>query len=82
MAHWLLGTPAGSVVMIFLLVILGAASYFLPSLLAWARQAVSLRWIFLVNLLLAWTVIGWIVVLLWALLAKPKRWELDEWPEH
>ena len=38
--------------------------YFLPSIIGHRKQAFT--GIFLVNLLLGWTVIGWIVALIWA----------------
>ncbi len=40
--------------------------YFLPSIIALARSKRDLLAIFLVNLLLGWSVIGWIVALVWA----------------
>jgi hypothetical protein len=47
-----------------LLVSLGA--YFLPTIIAIARKKTNLPGILLVNLLLGWSVIGWIVALVWA----------------
>lgn len=41
--------------------------YFGPSIVAHARQQPDLVTIFALNLLLGWTVIGWIVALVWAL---------------
>jgi Superinfection immunity protein len=40
--------------------------YFLPSITALARSKRDLLSIFLLNLFLGWTVIGWIVSLIWA----------------
>jgi hypothetical protein len=40
--------------------------YFLPSIIALARGKRDLLAIFLLNLFLAWTVIGWFVALIWA----------------
>ena len=40
--------------------------YFLPSLIALARSKRDLLAIFLLNLFLGWSVIGWIVALVWA----------------
>jgi len=40
--------------------------YFLPSLIALARSKRDLRSIFLLNLFLGWSIIGWIVALVWA----------------
>ena len=40
--------------------------YFLPSIVALARSKRDLFAIFLLNLFLGWSVIGWIVALVWA----------------
>jgi hypothetical protein len=40
--------------------------YFLPSIIALARNKRDLPSIFLLNLFLGWSVIGWIVALVWA----------------
>ena len=40
--------------------------YFLPSIIALARNKRDLLAIFLLNLFLGWSVIGWIVALVWA----------------
>ena len=40
--------------------------YFLPSIIALARSKRDLLSIFLLNLFLGWSVIGWIVALVWA----------------
>lgn len=46
--------------------------YMLPSIEAWMRRHPSLQSIMVLNLLLGWTVVGWVVSAAWALLpAKP-----------
>jgi hypothetical protein len=40
--------------------------YFLPSLIALARNKRDLLGIFLLNFFLGWTMIGWVVALIWA----------------
>ena len=40
--------------------------YFLPSIIALARSKRDLLAIFLLNLFLGWSIIGWIVALVWA----------------
>lgn len=45
--------------------------YFLPSLLAWRRQHRWRRKIMLANLLVGWTVIGWVICL--GLALRPPR---------
>ena len=45
---------------------IGTLMYFLPSIIALARSKRDLLAIFLLNLFLGWSVIGWIVALVWA----------------
>ena len=52
----------------FLLVILIFAFYFLPTLIAFLRQHKNKLAIFLLNLLLGWTVLGWAVSLVWSVM--------------
>jgi len=40
--------------------------YFLPSILAFARNKRDTAAILLLNLFLGWTMIGWVVALVWA----------------
>ena len=47
----------------------GAVMYFLPTLFAAIRSKRDVLTIFLVNFLLGWSVIGWIVCLVWGLKA-------------
>jgi hypothetical protein len=47
---------------------LSAIFYFLPTILA--RHKADFMGIFLVNLLAGWTVIGWVVALIWACSAE------------
>jgi Superinfection immunity protein len=44
----------------------GFVFYFLPSIVAFARSKRDMLSIFLLNLFLGWTLIGWIVALVWA----------------
>jgi hypothetical protein len=60
------GLPKG-----WLMIIIGLMLYALPSMLAWTRQRQH-RWrITAINLLLGWTVIGWIVALLMTYVYEP-----------
>ena len=51
---------------IILLLIFGGI-YFFPSLIARLRKKSNLLAIFALNLFLGWTLIGWVVSLVWAL---------------
>lgn len=46
--------------------------HFLPTIIAGYRHADHFGWILVVNLLLGWTVIGWIVALIWAFCDAPR----------
>lgn len=56
--------------LIFVLPLL--AFHFLPTIIAATRHAHNFGWILLVNLLLSWTVVGWIVALIWAICDTPR----------
>jgi hypothetical protein len=45
------------------------ALYFLPALIAGSRHVEGRTAITLVNLFLGWTFVGWIVALIWAIVA-------------
>jgi len=49
-----------------MLVLLAIVAYFIPTLIAAAFQKRALGSIFVVNLLLGWTVVGWFWALIWA----------------
>jgi hypothetical protein len=54
------GTDIGSI----LLFLFAFAIYFLPSIIGWNKRNSTA--IVVLNLLLGWTIIGWIVALVWA----------------
>ena len=57
-----------------LLFLLGWALYFLPSVIAYRRGHPQLPGVIAVNFLIGWTVIGWIVVLVWSVMSpEPER---------
>ena len=43
--------------------------YWLPTIIAIVRQAHSALGVFIVNFFLGWTVLGWILALIWSLAA-------------
>lgn len=47
-------------------VVVAALFYFPPTIVAWLRQHPNRVSILLLNLFLGWTVIGWIVALVWS----------------
>lgn len=53
--------------------------YFIPTIIA--RDKFQFKLIFLFNLLVGWTGLGWLIVLIWSINAKSKAIELLE-PEE
>jgi hypothetical protein len=51
-----------------LAVMVGVAFYFLPGIIAFKRNAEHITPIFVLNLLLGWTFIGWVGAIIWALM--------------
>ena len=58
------------IALIFLLIfaVLGLCLYFLPSFIAYSRKHLNLGAVFVANLLLGWTFLGWVISLVWALM--------------
>jgi len=50
--------------------------YMLPTLIAFARDVPQRFLINVLNIILGWTLIGWIVCFLWALMAETETEEL------
>jgi threonine/homoserine/homoserine lactone efflux protein len=66
---FLLGLP------LFLLILIGFIAFFLhflPTFIAGSRHAHNFWWIFLINFFFGWTLIGWIIALIWALNDRPR----------
>jgi len=51
----------------------GIVVFFIPSLIALVRSHHNTFSIFLTNLLLGWTVIGWVIALIWSTTAGQRR---------
>lgn len=67
---------SGSPMAGFLFLVVGFVIYFLPTFVASSRKHLNGTSIFLVNLFLGWTFLGWVVALVWASSAnteKPKN---------
>jgi hypothetical protein len=54
-----------------LLIVLGCL-YFLPTIIAYNREHHNRLAIFLLNLFLGWTVLGWVAALVWSATAVQK----------
>src|SRR4029450_1809538 len=57
----------------WLLIIAFSAAYCAPAISASLRRHSQTKSIWRLNLILGWTVVGWIFALLWALTAEPAR---------
>ncbi|MEQ8405347.1 MAG: superinfection immunity protein [Oceanicaulis sp.] len=55
------------------LLLISALTYFLPTVIALARSHHNGFAIFLTNLLLGWTLIGWVIALIWSVTASERR---------
>ena len=51
----------------------GMVVYFIPAFIAWGRGHPNLAAIFLLNVLLGWTLIGWVGSLVWSATAVQPR---------
>ena len=51
---------------------IGIIICFLPTIIAYCRKADSGSLIFLLNLLMGWTIIGWVAAFIWSAIDKPK----------
>jgi hypothetical protein len=64
-----LGMPEGFVLIIFAA---GVVLYFLPAIIAISNKHTKSGLIFLINLLVGWTLIGWLACLIWSFIDKEK----------
>lgn len=55
------------------ILLISALMYFLPTVIALARSHHNGFAIFLTNLLLGWTLIGWVIALIWSVTASERR---------
>jgi len=65
--------PDASALRLFAVFFMGGLIYLAPTLLAWNRSHHNQFAIFLLNLLLGWTVLGWIAALVWAATSPPPK---------
>jgi len=68
-AHTVGDDSAAGFIMLLVLTVLSLLAYFIPSFVANGRNRAQA--IFMLNLLLGWTVLGWVGALIWAMCEKP-----------
>ena len=56
--------------------------YFLPTFVGVSRKVDRQPAIFLLNLFLGWTFVGWVIALVWAVAEKPDPERRDTPPEY
>ena len=61
-----------ALIWLMLIVVVGGYVYFVPSLVAHHRGHHQMMPIFLLNLFLGWSLIGWVAALVWATVALPE----------
>ena len=66
-----LSTPNGKIALFLFCV--GLLVYFVPFIVARSRAVNNVPQIFVLNLFLGWTLIGWVLALIWALKPVEKR---------
>ena len=64
-------TASSGILAGLMLTALGMLLYFLPTVLGWSKR--DRASIFVVNLFLGWTLVGWVVALAWALKHEAPR---------
>lgn len=63
----------GNTIYALVLIAVGLAAYFAPALIATRRGHAQQNAIFVLNLFLGWTLIGWIAALVWSLTNSTRR---------
>lgn len=53
--------------------VMGLFIYFLPTIIASLKNAKNTLWIFLINLIFAGTGVGWIILMIWAIVSKKEK---------
>ncbi|MFC1846659.1 superinfection immunity protein [Chloroflexota bacterium] len=64
--------------MILGIVFIGIPLYFLPTIIAVARHKDNKLVVFLINLFLGWSLIGWIIALIFSLSNGPEKSKIDQ----
>ena len=63
--------PGGDPLLALVLLLIAFCVYFLPTLIAFLRGHKNALAIAALNIFLGWTLLGWVVALVWSLLASP-----------
>jgi hypothetical protein len=77
MLHWITGTRDGFLVLLVIAFVLALGVYVLPVLMAWSLGSPYRMSITVLDILLGWTVLGWLAALIWAVVTG-KSGSFDE----
>ena len=58
--------------LLLIVTIISVVIYFIPTIIAHHKQKVDFNMIFLLNLILGWSVIGWTSSLIWSIIPDEK----------
>lgn len=72
-----IGQGIGGVLVLLIIIFVVVVIYFFPTFIARSRKHHNTVSIFVLNLLLGWSVIGWAVALAWAFSNPPRVVEID-----
>ena len=69
----LMSIAGGGSPLVILLIIIAVVLYFLPAIIAKVRNHSNVMAVFILNLFLGWTFLGWIAALVWAFTTDTKE---------
>jgi len=76
---FLLGLP---ILVIILIACVAFFIHFLPTFVAGSRHVQNFWWILLINIFFGWTLIGWVLILIWALNDTPRYGYIPQRPPY
>jgi 4-hydroxybenzoate polyprenyltransferase len=60
------GDSGGATLIVLAIVAVALYIYFIPTIVAWKRNHPDKRAVLVINMLLGWCLIGWVVAMVWA----------------
>jgi len=76
---FLLGLP---ILVIILIACVAFFLHFIPTFVAGSRHVQNFWWILLINIFFGWTLIGWVLILIWALNDTPRYGYIPQRPPY
>ncbi len=64
------GVTSGGPGILPIVMILGLLLYFIPTVVAFQKNHINKTAIFILNIFLGWTFIGWVIALIWSVIKK------------